>query len=165
MGIHAPDTEHEVRFYGCDFYCLSNFAAFNLVHGGITFMTSEHAYHWEKFNRELEADLTERARRTLTMIREAIMVAPSAHEALMIARRHETEYRRNDWLDVRVNVMRAILFEKVQQHEYVMRKLMQTGYRKIVEDSWRDAFWGIGPNGDGQNVLGELWMQIRADLR
>ena len=165
MTIHPPDTETEVRFYGCEFYCLSNFSAFQLVHrGGLTFMTSEHAYHWEKFNRNGE-DLSERAGRTLGMIRNALMNAISAHEALLIARRHEYEYRRSDWFDVRMNVMREIVVEKVMQHEYVMRKLMQTGDRQIIEDSWRDAFWGIGPEGTGHNHLGKLWMEIREELR
>lgn len=34
-----------------------------------------------------------------------------------------------------------------------------------VENSWRDDFWGWGPNRDGQNMLGRLWMEIRAELR
>lgn len=39
-----------------------------------------------------------------------------------------------------------------------------TGDRELVEDSWRDDFWGWGPNRDGQNMLGKLWMELRAEL-
>jgi ribA/ribD-fused uncharacterized protein len=66
---------------------------------------------------------------------------------------------------VKVDIMRDILRAKVAQHEYVRRKLLATGERELIEDSWRDDFWGWGPNRDGQNMLGKLWMEIRAELR
>jgi ribA/ribD-fused uncharacterized protein len=72
-------------------------------------------------------------------------------------------FRRSHW-DA-VNIMRNILRAKVVQHEYVRRKLLATGNRELIEDSWRDDFWGWGLNRDGQNMLGRLWMEIRADLR
>jgi pimeloyl-ACP methyl ester carboxylesterase len=37
--------------------------------------------------------------------------------------------------------------------------------KPLVENSWRDDFWGWGPNRDGQNMLGRLWMEVRAALR
>ena len=61
--------------------------------------------------------------------------------------------------------MRQILWLKVNQHKYVKRKLIQTGDRELIEDSWRDDFWGLGPNKDGQNMLGKLWMEIREKLK
>jgi predicted NAD-dependent protein-ADP-ribosyltransferase YbiA (DUF1768 family) len=61
--------------------------------------------------------------------------------------------------------MSNILRLKLAQHEYVRRKLLATGDRDLIEDSWRDDFWGWGPNRDGQNMLGKLWMEIRAELR
>jgi hypothetical protein len=61
--------------------------------------------------------------------------------------------------------MRCILCAKVEQHEYVRRKLLATGDRELVEDSWRDDFWGWGPTRQGQNMMGKLWMQIRHQLR
>ncbi len=61
--------------------------------------------------------------------------------------------------------MLSILRVKAEQHEYVRRKLLETGDRQLVEGSWRDDFWGIGPNKDGQNMLGKLWMGIRSELR
>jgi predicted NAD-dependent protein-ADP-ribosyltransferase YbiA (DUF1768 family) len=61
--------------------------------------------------------------------------------------------------------MRTMLTTKAHQHEYVRRKLLETGERLLVEDSWRNAFWGIGEDGAGENMLGKLWMEIRAELR
>jgi ribA/ribD-fused uncharacterized protein len=150
METHKLDTETQIFFYEQDFYFLSNFSAFTLKWKGIKFDTSEAAYHWEKFSPS-------------PMIQEMIRLAPSAHDALKIAEQFKG-IRRKDWDIVRVHIMKSILKEKVAQHEYVRRKLLATGTRELVEDSWRDDFWGWGPNRDGMNMLGKLWMEIRAEL-
>jgi ribA/ribD-fused uncharacterized protein len=95
---------------------------------------------------------------------ELIRNAPSAHEAFKIAEREKANRRKN-WDEIKVPLMRQILRMKAEQHEYVRRKLLETGDRVLIEDSWRDDFWGWGPNRDGQNMLGKLWMEIRAELR
>jgi ribA/ribD-fused uncharacterized protein len=145
------DTETQVFFYEQDFYVLSNFSSFSLWLAGDRFATSEAAYHYEKFP-------------DATAIQQQILSAPSAHVAFKIAEANKA-FRRADWDDVKVDVMRRILREKVRQHEYVRRKLLDTGDRELIENSWRDDFWGWGPNRDGQNMLGKLWMEIRAELR
>ncbi len=144
------DTDKQVFFYEQEFYVLSNFSAFNLKWKGITFPTSEHAYHWEKFNDP--------------GTKRWIIEAPSAHEAFKIAERNK-QFRRFNWDDIKISIMKEILLAKVSQHEYVKRKLLETGSRELVEDSWRDAEWGWGPNKDGKNLLGKLWMEIRAELQ
>lgn len=152
-GFVKPDNDRQVFFYEQDFYALSNFSAFTLFWKGRTFATSEQAYHWEKFPGGNCVDL-----------RRDIQFAPSAHEAFKIAERNK-DRRRADWDDVKVDIMREILRAKVEQHEYVRRKLLATADRELIEDSWRDDFWGWGPDRDGQNMLGKLWMGIRAEFR
>ena len=152
-GCVKPDTREQIFFYEQDFYVLSNFSAFSLRWNGIRFDTSEAAYHWEKFPSARSVE-----------VRNAIRFAASAHEAFKIAEKHKAE-RRPDWDDVKVEIMRAILRAKVDQHEYVRRKLLATGDRELIEDSWRDDFWGWGPNRDGANMLGKLWMEIRMEVR
>lgn len=144
---HGSDTEAQVFFYEHEFYVLSNFSAFKVRWEARIFDTSEAAYHWEKFRDHPKLQ---------RMIREAF----SAHEALQIAKENAT-LRRSDWDAVKVDVMRDILRAKVAQHLYVRKKLLQTGSRELVEDSWRDDFWGWGPTRTGQNMMGLLWMQIR----
>lgn len=156
-GFVKPDTTAQVFFYEQDFYVLSNFSAFGLEWQGLTFPTSEHAYHWEKF-------ATEADDQTRNGVAYEIMNARSAHDAFKLAGAQK-HLRRPDWDAVKVGIMRDILRAKVQQHEYVRRKLLATGDRELIEDSWRDDFWGWGPNRDGQNMLGKLWMEIRAELR
>jgi ribA/ribD-fused uncharacterized protein len=146
------DTDTQVFFYEQEFYVLSNFSAFTLNWQGIRFDTSEAAYHWEKFKTSKENRNT---------IGEEIRLAPSAHEAFQIAQRNK-ESVREDWNAHKISIMREILIEKVKQHEYVKRKLIETGNRHLIEDSWRDAFWGWGEDQRGRNVLGELWMEVRS---
>lgn len=152
-GHHKLDNDRQVRFYEQEFYVLSNFSSFNLMWHDILFPTSEHAYHWTKFRHPTGQG----------WLQSEIIGAPSGHEAFKIAERNK-QYRRKDWDDVKVDIMREILRAKANQHEYVRRKLLETGDRELIEDSWRDDFWGWGKNRDGQNMLGKLWMEVRAEL-
>lgn len=147
--LRGSDTR--VGFYEREFYPLSNFSSFELEWRGFRFATSEHAYHWFKFSGDLP-------------IQEVILSTISAHDAFRLAQKYKSR-RHPDWDQVKIDVMRDILKAKVEQHEYVRRKLLETGERELVEDSWRDDFWGIGPNGDGKNMLGKLWMEVRSAIR
>lgn len=151
MELHGLDTEREVFFYEQDFYVLSNFSAFRLVFNGVLFATSEEAYHWQKFQ-------------GVPKVQKVLFGAMSAHDAFRIAGENK-HFRRDDWDAVKVPIMKDILRAKVAQHAYVYRKLLATGNRTLIENSWRDDYWGWGPNQDGQNMLGRLWMEVREELR
>ena len=148
---HKLDDDRRVRFYEQEFYVLSNFSAFRVLWRGVDFDTSEAAYHWAKFPH-------------LPLLQAEIVAARSAHGAFKLAEANRG-LARPDWPDVRVGAMWEILREKALQHEYVRRKLLETGDRELVEDSWRDSFWGWGPGQDGENMLGRLWMEVREELR
>lgn len=151
---HKLDTDTQVFFYEQDFYVLSNFSSFAVEFDGVLYPTSEHAYHAQKFVG---------GNRAMAVRRRLIQGMRSAHEAFKYAEAHKA-YRRPDWDHAKVGIMRGILRAKAEQHEYVRRKLLATGDRELIEDSWRDDVWGWGPNHDGQNMLGKLWMEIRAEL-
>lgn len=151
MELHGLDTDTEVFFYEQDFYVLSNFSAFNLRWRGRVWHTAEAAYQSEKFHTDPE-------------LYDLIRDAPSAHAAFKIAGDNKGR-RREDWDLVKVGLMHSILRAKAGQHEYVRHKLLATGDRVLIENSWRDDFWGWGPNRDGKNMLGKLWMQVRDELR
>lgn len=153
------DTDEQVFFYEQDYYVLSNFSAFTIMWKGIRFYTSEHVYHWEKFQSVSGKILVNNL-----ALCNFIKNAPSAHEAYKFAQRNRI-YRRPDWDEIKVDIMRDILKAKVTQHEYVMAKLLDTDNRELIENSWRDDFWGWGPNKDGKNMLGKLWMEIRDSLK
>lgn len=144
------DTDQQIFFHEQDFYVLSNFSAFRLNWKGLSFDTSEAAYHWEKF--------------IDPKIKSKILYSTSAHQAFKIAEENR-ELVREYWKDIKLVVMKDILHAKADQHEYVRRKLLSTGNRELIEDSWRDNFWGWGPSKDGLNMLGHLWMEVREELR
>ncbi len=141
-----------ILFYGTEHYYLSNFSAFNLYwwRADLTFATSEAAYQWSKFDDE--------------KVRKAIHSAPSAHEAYKIAEVCKDQVRLG-WSHDKVSIMREILFQKAHQHEYVARKLRESGDRELIEDSWRDSYWGWGQDRNGMNMLGKLWMEVRAERK
>lgn len=147
--MHGNDTEKQIFFYEHEFYVFSNFSSFQLEWKGYVWMTSEHAYHSEKFN---DSEI-------LRKLKEA----RSAHEAIKLAYANKDNYIK-DWDEIKLKVMKEILRAKVDQHPYVKQKLIESGNRELIEDSWRDSFWGWGPNKDGQNHLGKLWMEVRSEL-
>ncbi len=95
---------------------------------------------------------------------EEIFEARSPHDALMIATKHKDQRLKN-WNDIKVGLMEEICWLKLTQNPYVREKLEQTGDMPIVEDSPKDDFWGWGPNRNGRNELGKIWMRLRDKMR
>lgn len=153
---HGLDTSERVCFYEQEFYVLSNFSSFKVEMHGHDFDTAEAAYHYTKFAKSPHPGAA--------AVCQAILTARSAHAAFKIAQVNK-EVERPDWKQIRLDVMREILLLKAIQHEYVRRKLLETGDRLLVENSWRDNFWGEGADGTGANWLGRLWMETRDIVR
>lgn len=149
------DTEREVFFYEQNHYYLSNFSSFAIETEGLVFPTVEHAYHWHKFY-GLSPIRTE--------VQNKIFRARSAHDAYKIAQDYKAR-RVAEWDEIKDMTMFRLLCLKVRQHEYVRRKLLETGDRMLIENSWRDSYWGWGPDRQGKNRLGEIWMRVRNELK
>lgn len=72
---------------------------------------------------------------------------------------------REDWNEVRLNVMRKGLRAKFEQNPELREKLLATGNAELIEENtWGDKFWGKC-NGDGHNHLGEMLMELRDSFR
>jgi len=71
---------------------------------------------------------------------------------------------RGDWEHIKVSVMLSCLEVKFQNTE--LRKLLLETSPKYLEETnnWGDKFWGK-VDGQGQNMLGQLLMQIRERLK
>ena len=138
-----------ICFYEREYYVFSSFSSFRLWWKGVLWPALEYAYHAEKFEDQAIKDL--------------IMNAHSAHDAFKIGQLFK-EKRRADWDQEKVAIMKNLIRAKVAQHEYVRKKLKDSGDRELIEDSWRDDFWGWGPNKDGKNQLGKLWMEVRDEF-
>lgn len=111
----------------------------------IKWPTLEHAY--------------QAAKQTTIQWEEVVRATPSPKEVKRIANDlHLPE-------PVKRAVMRYLLQAKFHQHVMLGAKLRQTGTATLIHVTpWGDAYWGsTGPDGaPGQNVLGELLMEVRA---
>lgn len=68
---------------------------------------------------------------------------------------------RDDWDQVKLDVMRTAIRAKFEQNQTLSQMLIATGKAELMEDSPYDTYWGIGRNGGGQNHLGKLLMELR----
>ena len=81
------------------------------------------------------------------------------------AKRQGRKFRRRPkWEAIKVDAMREILWTKFSD-PYMAELLLATGDAMLLEENdWGDRFWGV-VDGDGLNVMGNLLMEIREDLK
>jgi ribA/ribD-fused uncharacterized protein len=143
----------EIRFYrACDPYgFLSNLFAEAVEFEGRVFPCAEYAYQFGKPNK--------------VNVAEWLMAAPTPSLCAQAAHALFGWQIRSDWAQIKVERMRDVLRAKFTQHEYLRKQLLATGDAELIEESTMDAFWGIGKKGNGQNMLGKLLMEVRAELK
>jgi ribA/ribD-fused uncharacterized protein len=125
---------------------------------GFRVRSSEHLYQAMRFPHLPDTQL-------------AILDADSPKTAKTIAQKEDLETR-DDWIEIRVDVMRWVLSRKIQNNAKRMGKAfaLSESY-PIVEFSKRDTFWGAQPTEEdsntvvGQNVLGCLLTELRSIWR
>lgn len=91
----------------------------------------------------------------------------------MTAKMKSKPYRKDsrpDWDEARVQIMYWCLRVKLIQHwEKFGELLLSTGDQPIVEESYRDPFWGAKPTDPkvliGTNALGQLLTELREELK
>lgn len=94
--------------------------------------------------------------------RETVRLARSPGEAKLLGTALKN---RDDWDDVKIQVMHEILRAKFSSNSYLATLLCSTEDRPLVEgNSWGDTFWGRC-DGVGENHLGRLLMKVRSELR
>jgi ribA/ribD-fused uncharacterized protein len=97
-------------------------------------------------------------------LRERIRAAPHPRDAAAIAKKHRRSQRR-DWKQLRRVIMTRAVYLKCRTHPEVAQQLLQTGQRRLVENSQYDYYWGCGRDGRGFNTFGEVLMDVRDKLR
>lgn len=95
---------------------------------------------------------------------EVIRAALTSGEAKRISKEHQAR-RDPDWAAKKLAIMEDILRMKLDQDKALQRMLIATESRELVEDSSEDSFWGRGPDWQGENWLGRLWMKLRRELQ
>lgn len=72
---------------------------------------------------------------------------------------------RNDWNIFKDRVMYYAVKEKINQHPKIKDILLNTGNSIIREANPCNFYWGMGKNNTGKNMLGNIFMKIRDELR
>lgn len=55
--------------------------------------------------------------------------------------------------------------KKFTTHTKIRHMLLATGDEPLIENAPSDYYWWCGADGSGQNKLGQILMQVRAELR
>ena len=152
--------DQEVEYFKGYKYILSNFYHSQLIIDGVTYNCAEKSYQMKKASFCGDNEVFNRLKTCI-----------NAKECREIGKRvNETA----EWLDQRVDVMRQILKAKSEQCTTYRKKLLNCK-GSIVEAVAGELFWSAGLDEDdlrktprerwpGQNVLGQLHMELRDEL-
>lgn len=140
------DNNYIKGFFG-EYRWLSNFEPCKVFYEGFEYSSSENAYQAAK-SLDLEVKL------------EISKLSPS--DSKKISKKIEI---RPDWEHVKCDVMFAICLDKFTRNPELGTKLIDTGDKYLEETNhWKDTYWGVC-DGQGQNNLGKILMQIRSIIK
>jgi N-glycosidase YbiA len=134
--------------------CFSNFSPHGIEFDGICWLTVEHYYQAQKFVGTPDASIIPH-----------IQEAETADCAAQLGRDFKSRKPRPDWDQVKLAVMKRAVRTKFLTHLDIQATLLSTGDAVIIEDSPIDYFWGCGQDQTGLNHLGQILMQVRAEIR
>lgn len=122
---------------------LSNFYPCKIVIDGIQYQNAEAAFQAQK-----TLDIDERKKFT------SYSPVRAKHYGRKVT-------LRDDWEDIKLDVMLEVVSEKFKQNPHLLESLMRTGDAILIEgNTWHDYFWGVCRN-KGQNHLGKILMKVR----
>ncbi len=106
----------------------------------------------------------------LSDVQKIILEQKSGMSAKMKSKSYRKHHSREDWDEVKIEVMRWCINVKLAQNLFPMGRLLDsTGDKAIIEHSHNDQFWGATLDNEGnlqgQNVLGKLLMELRENYR
>lgn len=129
------------------YYFLSNFYEAPVTWNNITYRNNEAAFQSAKTN-DIAVRKTFAAMDPSTAKREGRRVT-----------------LRPDWEEVKYQIMYEICFAKFTQNKELRERLLATRDEYLEEgNTWGDRIWGT-VNGQGNNWLGKILMQVREELK
>lgn len=127
-----------------EYFFLSNFYPVEIKLDGIVYPNAETAFQAQK-----TLDVEER--RKFSMLKNPV-------QAKRLGRKVKL---RDDWEEVKLDIMTEVVSQKFLQHPHLIEMLLQTGDEELIEgNKWGDRFWGVC-KGVGENHLGKILMKIR----
>jgi len=101
-------------------------------------------------------------------IQEEILKQHSPMASKMVTHKYRENFNREDWLDVRVEIMKWCVRVKAFQHTSFQDILFSAENKTIVEESKKDDFWGAYRIEEnllrGENILGFTLMDVRDEF-
>lgn len=136
-----------INWFDGEYAFLSNFYPCRVYMGdGVDYPSVEHAFQAMK-----STDLKDRA---------MISAIKNPGDAKRAGKRLKL---RENWEDIKSNVMRQALMSKFRYNKDLRNKLLATGSAVLIEGNHHgDRYWGV--DGYGENILGHLLMQLRCTL-
>lgn len=143
--------ESRIEEFDGPYAFLSNFYPAPITYGGVLYPCVECAYQAQKCN-----DVLDRIQFT--------DVTPG--KAKRMGRKIETSGKlRADWDEVKDEIMLECVRAKFAMHPQLALRLIRTGTQELIEgNTWKDRYWGVY-EGKGQNKLGLILQQVRAEIR
>lgn len=141
-----------IKFYYTKkpFGFFSNFSRYSIILDGREWPTTEHYFQAQKYIN--------------TPRYEDIANAPTPRIAADLGRVRSIPIR-PDWEEIKNEIMKKCVLEKVNTYKEIKNALISTGDQEIIEDSPIDYYWGCGKDGTGKNMLGKILMEIRKELK
>lgn len=135
--------ENNIKGFFGEYRYLSNFEVCDVYFDGVKYASTEAAY--------------QAAKSLDPVVRESFQgLTPG--ETKKLGRQIKV---REDWKDVKYDVMSTIVFDKFYRHLHLRKALLDTGDKYIEETNyWKDIFWGVCEE-KGENNLGKILMAIR----
>lgn len=148
MDLKGLRESMDVKGFTAKFRYLSNFYPSKVTFDGLEYDTIEAAYQAAKTD-----DVAARRR-----IREA-------EKPGLCKKLGQKVKLRQDWEQVKIQVMEDLVRQKFTKHKDLREKLVATGDAYLEETNhWGDTFWGVC-RGNGQNHLGQILMKVREELK
>eukprot|EP00055_Hartaetosiga_balthica_P009967 m.41038 g.41038 ORF g.41038 m.41038 type:complete len:427 (+) comp6973_c0_seq1:66-1346(+) len=152
---NAESAPHDapIKFYGMknSYGFFSNFYEAPIFVNGKVYPTNEHYFQSLKFPSDEK-------------YMETVRLASGPKRAKQLGRTRKVPLR-EDWEQVKVQIMFDCCLAKFQQHRELTKKMLDTGNAKLVEHTSRDNIWADGGDGSGKNLLGKVLMAVRAAIR
>jgi ribA/ribD-fused uncharacterized protein len=115
--------------------CFSNFSAHPIALKGKRWSTSEHYFQAQKF--------------AGTEHEELVRLAKTPKQAAEMGRDRSLPLR-EDWEQVKDDVMREAVRQKFLTHEDIQKVLLSTGDEQLIEATTDDYYWGCGTKKTGK---------------
>jgi ribA/ribD-fused uncharacterized protein len=155
LGIFFPEVanllnEDTIFFYSVDgpYGFMSNLFPCKFIDKEVReWNSSEHYFQAHKFNDPAMFELV----RSQTTPKLSYKITYNYQDSFRV-----------DWQEVKDKYMWEALSYKFTQNLILMKNLINTGNKKLVEHAMKDYYYGCGADGSGKNKLGEMLMMIRS---